>query len=342
MPSGPNKAILAAAGARKTQSIIDCALADPAQRVLITTYTNENLRQIESRIQQQAGIIPPNIRTSGWFSFLLAHGIRPYQRSVLDKPGIVGGLNFIGERQPYSKTSEPRYYIDRRGDVYRDSAAHLVDRIDEASRGQVVERLEHIFDHIYIDEIQDMVGYDLEVLDRLFRSTISVTVAGDLRQYTYATNTSSKNKKYRGEGLQKWFDERSDACAQEHRNESYRCHKQICAFASDLFPEFAPVTSAHDTDTGHDGIHRITPIDALAYYNKHKPQVLRWDKRTQTFGLPAINIGVSKGNTYQRVMIIPTQPMKRYLDGGSLDEFKSREKLYVAVTRAQHSVAFVL
>ena len=58
-------------------------------------------------------------------------------------------------------------------------------------------------------------------------------------------------------------------------------------------------------------------------------------------GLKAINFGVSKGRTYPRVLIFPTKPMVKYLrtknpaDGGDLSKF------YVAVTRAQYSVAFV-
>lgn len=342
MPSGPNKAIIAAAGARKTQYIIDAALADPSARVLITTYTNENLRQIEARIQQRTGVIPPHVQTTGWFSFLLAHGIRPYQRSVLGHAGMVGGLNFLGKRNRYTPATEPAYFVDSQGDVYRDGAADLVDRIDAASSGLVIDRLERIFDHIYVDEVQDLVAYDLEVLDRLFCSSVAVTVVGDPRQHTYGTNTGPKNKKYRGAGLIDWLDERAEICEQEHRNESYRCHEEICEFASKVFPEFEPLTSGHAIETDHDGMHTISPMHVQAYYEEHQPQVLRWDKRADTFGLPAMNIGVSKGSTYDRVLIVPTKPIRRYLADGDHEALKSREMLYVAVTRARHSVAFVL
>lgn len=44
MPSHNNLAIIAAAGSRKTQYIVEKALANPSKRVLVTTYTNENLR----------------------------------------------------------------------------------------------------------------------------------------------------------------------------------------------------------------------------------------------------------------------------------------------------------
>lgn len=55
-----------------------------------------------------------------------------------------------------------------------------------------------------------------------------------------------------------------------------------------------------------------------------------------------MNIGVAKGSTFDRVLIFPTHPMLKYLDGGDPSELKAPERLYVAATRARHSVAFVV
>jgi len=57
---------------------------------------------------------------------------------------------------------------------------------------------------------------------------------------------------------------------------------------------------------------------------------------------PAINIGVSKGRTYDRVLIFPTKPMKIYLKTKDIKKAGDISKLYVAITRARFSVAFVL
>jgi ATP-dependent DNA helicase UvrD/PcrA len=59
-------------------------------------------------------------------------------------------------------------------------------------------------------------------------------------------------------------------------------------------------------------------------------------------GLPAINIGMSKGSTYDRVLIFPTKPMLAYLKTGDLAKVGAVEKLYVAVTRARYSAGFVV
>jgi len=342
MPSGPNTAIIAAAGARKTQSVIDAALADPTQRVLITTYTNENLRQITRRIEQVAGVIPANVNLASWFTFLLHDGVRPYQNSMFGVAGLVGGLDFVAKRPRFARGGTRAYYLDRNADVYRDGVSDLVCKIDNASGGLVIRRLETMLDHIYIDEVQDLVGYDLDYLDLLFQSTIAVTVVGDPRQHTFGTNDGRRNTRYRGPGLIDWLDERVELCVREDRNVSFRCNEAICDFASELFPRFPPLISGHSDITGHDGVHEIASYDALEYAETYKPQVLRHNKGANTQGLRAINFGVSKGSTYDRVMIYPTAPIRAYLDHRDPARLKAPEMLYVAVTRARYSVAFVV
>jgi ATP-dependent DNA helicase UvrD/PcrA len=55
-----------------------------------------------------------------------------------------------------------------------------------------------------------------------------------------------------------------------------------------------------------------------------------------------MNIGVSKGSTFDRVLIFPTNPIRQYLITKDHTRLKARERLYVAVTRARHSVAFAV
>lgn len=50
--------------------------------------------------------------------------------------------------------------------------------------------------------------------------------------------------------------------------------------------------------------------------NRHRPVVLRNSKVAHILGLPALNIGVAKGSTYDRVLIFPTKPMRTYLRDG--------------------------
>jgi DNA helicase-2/ATP-dependent DNA helicase PcrA len=341
MPSN-NCAVLAVAGARKTQTLVDEALSDPSRRVLVTTYTVQNLREITRRIEHEVSVVPPNVQVASWFSFLLGDGIRPYQSAVLGEIGVVRGLNFIAQKHRYMPRTSRAFYLDSNHDVFRDGMADFVCYANAKSGGMVVGRLEARFDHIYIDEVQDLVGHDLELLDLLLKSKIDVTVVGDPRQAILETNRSPKNKRYRGAGLCDWFDERVAYCQRDNHTKSWRCNQSICDFASDLFPELDRLCSARDERTGHDGIFTIPRTEAAAYAETYQPMVLRRDKTTDTLGLPAINIGVSKGSTFDRVMIFTTEPMRRYIKERDHSKLKDRERLYVAVTRARHSVAFVL
>jgi DNA helicase II / ATP-dependent DNA helicase PcrA len=55
-----------------------------------------------------------------------------------------------------------------------------------------------------------------------------------------------------------------------------------------------------------------------------------------------MNFGMSKGLSFDRVLIYPTVPIIKWLKNCSSDlAATSRSKLYVAITRARHSVAFV-
>lgn len=341
MRSGGNRAIIAAAGARKTQEIIDSALADSDQRVLVTTYTSENLNQIRRRIEQAVGVVPEHVHLTGWFSFLLAHGVRPFQSAVFNEPNVVRGMNFKGRRPDRVGVKRPEvFFLDGRRAAYRDGVSHLACLADRESRGDVVRRIEAIYDHIYIDEVQDLVGHDLEFLDLLFRSSVSVTVVGDPRQSLIATNNSRKNLRYRGTKILDWLADRADYCAREERAVSHRCHQSICDFASRLFPDYEPIRSVSEEHSDHVGIHRLSAIDVDGYVTRHTAQILRHDKREDTFGLPAMNIRVSKGSTFDHVVIFTTRPMRLYLDREK--PMRVPESLYVAVTRAKFSVAFVM
>ena len=336
-------AILAAAGSRKTECVVEAALASADGRALITTYTDENQRHILRRIEQKVGVVPKHITIMGWFSFLITQCIKPYQRALTGRPFMLGGLNFEGRRNRFTKKTDLRYFVDGNADLYRDGVSDFAMQLNAKTNGAVVERLERIYSHLFVDEVQDLVGYDLDVLDLLLSSRINLMVVGDPRQHTFATNLGLRNKRYRGAGLVQWFSEREGQCTLETRNCSFRCNQAICDFADRIFPDLPPTESRDVPASGHDGVFTV-PASLLGdYLRDHGPvTALRYDKNADTLGLPATNIGVAKGSTHDRVIIFPTKPMLAYLADGDASVLKAREKLYVAVTRARFSVAFVV
>jgi hypothetical protein len=338
-----NTVILAAAGSRKTESLVEAALAVTSGRVLITTFTSENQRQIVNRIEQKVGALPPHISVCGWFSLLIQQCSKPYQRALTTEPLIISGLNFKGKRNRHTPKSSIHYFLDANGAMYRDGVSDFVVQLNKATRGAVVGRLERVYTHIFIDEVQDLVGYDLDVLDLLISSTIRLVMVGDPRQHTFSTNIGPRNKKFQGIGLADWFQNRSAICTIEQRNYSYRSNQAICDFADAIYPDFQRTASIDVPLTGHDGVFQVEARGVSSYVAKHGPvTALRYDKNACTAALRAMNIGVAKGSTFDRVLIFPTEPMLKYLEDGESTALKAPEKLYVAVTRARFSVAFVV
>lgn len=344
MPSPSNRAIIAAAGSLKTQYVIDEALAAPTdQRVLITTYTRENSDQVIRRLHRANGCVPSNVSVLSWFTFLMNQAARPYQSAVIGKIDYARSLNFKGSRFRLTpRANALRYYFGSNGDFYRDGVAEFAVHADKATGGRVVRRLEALYSKLYIDELQDLAGYDLEFLDLLFASGIQVTVVGDPRQHTYATNQARKNKQYRGNSIVDWLNQRQAICPIELRTESWRCNQEICDWADALYPELPGTNSRNMDRTGHDGVFLLAAEAVPEYVRQYNPTILRWDKRADTLGLHAMNIGVSKGSTFDRVLIFPTKPITQYLMTTDHTCLKARERLYVAVTRARYSVAFVV
>jgi superfamily I DNA/RNA helicase len=97
-----NKLIIAAAGAGKTTFLVNEALKQKDGNVLITTYTQANEEEIRKKIIEINKCIPENIAVQTWFSFLLQHGVRPYQGCLFEKK--VKGMILV------NKQSAVRYY----------------------------------------------------------------------------------------------------------------------------------------------------------------------------------------------------------------------------------------
>lgn len=339
-------ALIAAAGSGKTEGLVRAAILSDASRTLITTYTNRNASQLSDRICGEAGMLPQRIHVLTWFEFLLRHCIRPYQNACC--PMRTRSINFDTQKPRYVPKSRFReYFYDRGQNVYQDRASELACHLNDETGGAVVSRLRAIYGAIFVDELQDLSGYDLTLVEAFLRAGAVVTMVGDPRQCTYTTNRGNKNSRYKGSGIVDWVDgmRRRNLLNVEHLTLSYRCSAAICRFSDGLYPEYPSTRAMYAYATHHDGVFWLRPRHVQEYYARYSPQGLRWDKRSKAAaasGLPCENIGVVKGCTYDRVLIFATDPMVRYLESERVEEAGDRAKLYVAVTRARHSVAFVV
>jgi DNA helicase-2/ATP-dependent DNA helicase PcrA len=337
---------LSVAGGRKTQSIVDaCLAAPPDRRVLVLTYTQTNQAALRSRIAS-SGPVGAAVEVRGWFSFLMTHWIRPYLPLRFDRRRLAG-LNFKGDPGRFSK-GQARF-LDGEARAYRLHLAQLAVEVCSASSGAVIDRLARIYDEIRIDEVQDLNGYDLEVLELLLASPISLSLVGDVRQALLFTNPHErKNSQYKGIKIKTWFEEleSSGRVAVTHSTRTWRCNQALADFADSIFDDtfgFRPTESQNASETGHDGIFVVAQNDAAEYVEKFKALCLRHGASTgKGVDLPFTNIGISKGMDVERVLIWPTGGVKDFLRSGKMLEGIACCSLYVAVTRARASVAFAV
>jgi DNA helicase-2/ATP-dependent DNA helicase PcrA len=238
-----------------------------------------------------------------------------------------------------------RHYFARPGWIYSDKVSKLACEIIRKTGGRPIKRLEQIFDRIYIDESQDLAGYDLELLEVLMKSKITVTLVGDHRQATFTTNDNLKNRKFARQNVIEKFQEwrASRLCSVEYQYHSYRCIQPICDFADKLHPSLPKTTSRNDTRTGHDGVFALENRHVAAYVAAFNPQVLRYNRKQKDVPGSPMNFGAAKGMTFKRTLIFPHKSLEKYVASGNLaDAGKDIAKIYVAVTRARQSVAFVI
>lgn len=342
-----NLAILAPAGGRKTQEIIDmCAdVAVPRKRAVITFTTSAQKTLVDRLLTSRAHKQMPTV--TGWYTFLLDHIVRPYAPSVTELQGSrVKGLAWVDGTLPWN-LSGVNFYLNSAGDAYSERLGLLASKTLEAVGESVIDRLERIFDEIYIDEVQDLRGNDLDVLEALIHSKIRVVLVGDVRQRLLSTSKSStKNKNYDGLGLVHWFrkNAKNGVFTLREIQETWRCCPEVIRFADQMFANgMFPTTKSNVTvPTGmHHGIWLVEKSCIDEYIRLFHPACYRGSVRTKLVGTDsAMNFGLCKGATEEHVLIFPTEPMKKFWKNRTTNlADKSRMNAYVAITRARWSVA---
>lgn len=361
--------LLASAGAGKTKLVAEKALAHATggDKVLLLTYTINNQAELVRHICSLKRVHPKDVVVKGWFSFLLEDMVRPYQRCILPErvSGIVlnasnphlkdGKFVISGRKEKVEGEYNPLHFVTKSDNsAYTYFLAKLAARIHKETGGKSAERLACIYRAVFIDEVQDLVGWDFDVMQAIAKTNIDTfECVGDFRQTVYSTSDTSKLPKRDAEKLAK-FEEMGFTV--EHLSISWRCIQSICDLADRLHandghytltksrvctipPEFAE----------HQGVFAVPASrieDYLARYNN--TVILRWNRLSKKIicqGRTAYNFGEAKGLGFDRVLILTTDKHAKFLSGDHSaflddDTDDARNKLYVGITRARYSVAF--
>lgn len=365
-----NKYIIAAAGAGKTTHLVNEALKNPNKKILITTYTEANEEEIRRKFLKLNKSIPKNVTIQTWYSFLLQDWVKPFQGSfnellfeyeikgmllVNSESGIKYSFEKYGRKinVGYSEKDEfLQHYFTSTHKIYSDKISKFSFNANAKGNSAIINRLSALYDKIYIDEVQDLAGYDLELIKLLFKSKIEVELVGDPRQVTYLTHNPNKHKKYAEGNLKGYLIEECKSLIKNNidedlLNRSHRNNKLICDYSSKLYPSFKvtePCDCCHNEIIEHCGIFIIKKEEISAYLAKYNPVQLRWDSRVSVNkDYQYFNFGETKGLTFERVMIYPTEAMIQWMQNNNAKlESSTRAKFYVGITRAKYSVAIVI
>ena len=371
-----NRYIIAAAGSGKTTYIVHDALAQQG-RALLLTYTDSNKREIEDKVITEKGCVPANITIMTWFSFLIKYGVKPYQGAlypelsnltvkglILCKTGHEGTFcRIINGQEIWSPCKESvspiKHYFSHDCRLYSDRVAIFFFKTNKKIKGRLINRLTSIFPYIYIDEVQDLAGYDLDILKLLFASSSNITLVGDPRQYVYSTHRESHFQKY-SDGRVKEFI--LAECTKKRKSQynceideqtlsrSHRNSKDICTLSSFLYWGLYEPTKPCDCKECfqrkmNGTILAIRRKDLESIFKNNPGAIqLRYNASSKIANLkaPVLNFGVSKGLTFDTVIIYPTSDMKAWLRGKRESlATTTKAKLYVAITRARRNVYFV-
>ena len=333
-----------AAGAGKTHGICNEAIANCKDKgTLIVTYTNKGIESIKGELKKiNDGVLPTNVDVMTWYTFLLREMIKPYQTEMYD----INSLKSVDFSQQYGKinyATGSKRYVNSNNDVLSNEASKLATELNKKSNDCVIKRLEKIYSHIFFDEIQDMVGYDLEIIGLLIEKTgINITVVGDEKQTTFKTHNTTKNKGNQGTNIWEFFKKYEEQGLVKYKYNliSRRFNMEICNFANLVYPNENNITTIMNETTEHDGVYFIKKESVEAYYRYFNPTVLKYDVKTDTQNMISLNFGECKGMTFDRVLIFPNTRLKEFLNNGI--KLSAPAKYYVAVTRPRYSLAIVV
>ena len=180
----------------------------------------------------------------------------------------------------------------------------------------------------------------------------SIFLFGDPRQITYLTHHERKYSKYKDGKIENFIKNelgKKLICEIDNTtlNVSHRNNKEICDFSYKLYSSFPPIhpcscQECRNYTVEHEGVFLIKENQVKDYINRFNPVILRWDKRVKTENGVIYNMGESKGKTFDRVLIYPTNEMIKWIENNNKSlKNGTRAKFYVAITRARYSVAII-
>lgn len=336
------KLFQAVAGSGKTRKIIEDTNLD--SRIAIITYTINNQEVIKKRLEKKYGEIPKNIHIFGLFEFLYSFCLQPNISLKLD------GIIFSASK--FHKATNNKY-------KYKNKYKHKNKKIAYFYKHQIfdnmlskflvenkhdinyLERIRKYFDIIYIDEVQDFAGDEIDWLNTLLEiNELKIWLLGDFFQGTFSTtnrgNKGSRAKKSYLDWVKAIEGYKLDDFS---LNESKRCNEKVCKFIrKNLEIEIRSSISSNEESIifveDNLEIDKITTDKAIKklFYKKH-----------YNYNCSSDNWGSSKGCEFDNICVVLNKKTAEFYKKDKLNELplQTKSRLYIACTRTKNKIYFI-
>lgn len=330
------RVIFAVAGSGKTTYIIDNLSL--IKRSLIVTYTTGNYDNLCAKIIKRFnGIWPPKIIVMSYFEFLYRFCYKPFLADKLKLKGI------LYEDNPKRSLPQdnPFYYISPSKYVYSNRLALLLEKANIIEN--IKQRLEKYFDEFIIDEVQDIAGRDFNFLKQLMDAKLNMLFVGDFFQHTFDTSrdgNTNKNLFNDRKIYESHFTNKGFICDTTSLAKSWRCSPDICRFITN---NLGIEISSHN-DERNSAIIFISDPQRIKDILLDRNIIKLHFKNSKKYGQNHKNWGKTKGeDKYTDVCVMLNKTTFNKYTNNKLKDLpiSTRNKLYVAITRAHGNVYFI-
>lgn len=327
--------MLAVAGSGKTTYLINKLNLE--QRFLIVTYTDNNVAHIRTSIIRKFNHFPSNITLLSYFQFLIRMCYNPFFKDAIRARGIIweqpdDSLRFV-------KDNKPKYYLTTNKYLYHNRISKLCNKYYSDS---IRERIEQFYDCFMFDEVQDLAGNDFNFIEAILPRKIDCLFVGDFYQHTFDTSKDGRVNKSLYDNFDKYKKRWKKAGLTIDVTtlvKTHRCSPTICEFVRD---SLGIHIESHRGDSV--AIHFVEDKSEAESLLADEEKIKLFYQDSYKKSCKAINWGASKGlDDFEDICIVLNATVLKAYTAKTLAKLApaTRNKLYVACTRAKGNIFFI-
>ncbi len=329
--------MFAVAGSGKTTYIVNSLSRE--KRSLVVTYTIANYENLYRKIIQKFdGDWPENIVLMRYFSFLYSFCYKPFLSDEIKARGIIYKEN----TNRHARQTDREYFVTSNNYLYSNRLSFILEVKHVIS--DIQNRIVKYFDDFIVDEVQDIAGRDFNFLEKLMETNVNQLFVGDFYQHTFDTsrdgNVNSKLFESKT-NYEKRFADKGFFVDNTTLINSWRCSPSVCQYITDNLG--IEIHSNRSDDDNTSLLLLCDPGQIQHVIDDQRIVKLHYQKGA-SFGFNHFNWGETKGeDQHNDVCVYLNKATAKAYSAGKLSKLKSvtRNKLYVAITRAHGKVYFV-